>query len=92
MTQEKIALCGLDWSNYSSLDRTYYLGHREDFYNDWRKVKPVLRWGTMHNDLESLKVSHPMFLAYHDAETGLAGVNPRRMPILRLLSLPEWSL
>lgn len=82
----------MDWSNVSSLVGRYYLGRREDFFNEWKKVKPVLRWGTMHSDAESLKESCPLYLAYHDAEAGLDGVNHRRTPNLKLLNLPKWSL
>ena len=70
----------MDWSKVSSLVGRYYLGRREDFYNEWKKVKPVLRWGTMHSDAESLKESYPLYLAYQDAEAGLDGVNHRRTP------------
>ena len=51
-----------------------------------------MKWGTMHSDAESLKESCPLYLAYHDAEAGLDGVNHRRTPNLKLLNLPKWSL
>ncbi len=91
-TLEKNELCALDWSNFSSIFRGYYLGLREDFFNDWRKVKPVLRLGTMQSDAESLKEPYPLCLAYLDAEAGLAGVNHRRTPNLGRLNLPKRSL
>lgn len=91
-TLEKNELCALVWSNFSSIFSVCYLGRREDFFNDWRKVKSALRWGTMHSDAESLKEPYLLSLAYLDAEAGLAGVNHRRTPNLGRLNLPKRSL
>ncbi|RLC68097.1 MAG: hypothetical protein DRH97_03980 [Chloroflexi bacterium] len=89
---EKNALCALEWSDFSSLVGRYCLGRGEDFYDDWRKVTPALRWGTMNGDAESLKEAYPLVLVYTDAEAGLAEVNDPQTPPLRRQNIRKRSL
>ncbi len=86
---EKNALCALEWSDFSSLVGRYCLGRGEDFYDDWRKVTPALRWGTMNSDVESLKESYPILLVYPDAEAALSAVNHPQTPPSEAAKLTE---